>query len=142
MYSQDMMALESKVKAEERRFGAEHPQMIESLRQLAHLYFIFGRLSDAERVLWRAVAVSSKCFGQEDLSVAELLIELGYLFESHDRYVDAEHVYRLAYAVRTIRLGKVHPDSMQAARFVSKVMRAQGKVPGEAELARLAKVAG
>ena len=114
-------------RSQEKTLGEDNPEIAESLSQLAHLNYVCGRYSESERLLWRAVTICSKWFGQEHISVAAPLIDLGYLMESQERWPDAEHVYRLAYAVRIVNLGGAHRDTLQVARYIVRVMCAQGK---------------
>ncbi len=140
MYSRDIIELEAKIRTEELSSGVDDPQLAAWLGQLAHLYFVFDRNADAERVLWRAVTISSKQVGQEDLATASLLNDLGYLYETQSRWSEAEHVYRLAYAIRCINLGSSHRDSLHTARTIIAMCRKQGNNLLERELERLAKV--
>jgi tetratricopeptide (TPR) repeat protein len=141
MYSRTIVDLEGKIRTQATVMGCDSLQIADSLCQLAHLYFIFSRYPEAERLLWRAIAIRSKWLGQEHLSVAELHVDLGYLLETQDRYADAEEVYRLAYAIRSVSLGHGHHESLQVGRLIVKVMRAQGRIPLDRELERLSKVA-
>jgi hypothetical protein len=141
MYSRVMVELETKIRAQEKTLGDDHPDIAESLAQLAHLYFIFGRYGECERLFWRAISICSAHYGQEHESVAGLLVDLGYLMETEERWPEAEHVYRLAYAIRTINGGAAQPESLRVGRLVVRVVRAQGKMPAERELERMAKIA-
>lgn len=140
MSQHNIVELEIKIREQEIEFGADHPRLAEPLSQLAHLYFVFDRQEDAERALWRAVSICGKWFGQERLETASWLNDLGYLYETQARWGEAEHVYRLAYAIRCINLGGQHRDTLQTARNIVTMVKAQGKSLPERELERLAKV--
>lgn len=140
MYTRNIAELEGRLRTEEQSFGEDHPRLADSLGQLAHLYFVFQRNADAERALWRAVTIYGKWYGDENLSTAGLLYDLGQLYESESRWTEAEHVYRLAYAIRCVNLGSTHRDSLQTARNIITMCRAQGKKLPERELERLAKI--
>lgn len=141
MYSRDIVELEDKIRIHESKFGEDDPRLVEPLEELAHLHFMFERFYDAERLLWRAVAICGKRFGSEDLSVTPFLSDLGYLYETETRWSEAEHVYRLAYAIKASRLGPSHRESLLLARNVVAACRAQGKRLSERELERLSRIA-
>lgn len=141
MYSRDIVELEGKIKSYETKFGEDDPLLVDSLEELAHLHFMFERYYDAERLLWRAVAICGKKFGPDDLSMTPFLSDLGYLYETETRWTEAEHVYRLAYAIKASRLGPSHRESLLLARNVVSVCRAQGKRLSERELERLSRIA-
>jgi hypothetical protein len=140
MYSRTIVELEGKIRTQEQSLGEDHPQIADTLGQLAHLYFMFDRAEDAERSLWRAITICGKWFGQENLATAGWLHDLGYMYETQNRWSQAEHVYRLAYAIQCVNLGSTHRESMQTARAIISCCRAQGKNVLERELERMAKV--
>ena len=140
MYCRNIAELEAKVRVEEENVGEDHPQLADSLGQLAHLYFVFDRVEDAERVLWRAINICGKWFGQENMATAGWLEDLGYLYETQNRWSEAEYVYRLAYAIQCVNLGCTHRESLHTARAIISCCRAQGKNMLPRELERMAKV--
>lgn len=140
MYARNIAELEGKIRTQEKSLGQDHPEVADSLSQLAHLYFVFDRHGDAERVLWRAVSICGRCFGDENLSTATFLSDLGYMYERQERWSEAEHVYRLSYAIRCVVLGSTHREALQTARNIVAMCRAQGKHLPERELERLAKI--
>jgi hypothetical protein len=140
MYSRTIIELEQKIKRQEIRFGIDHPKLVEPLCQLSHLYFVFGRYDDVERLLWRGVTISSKWYGHEHVSLTTLFADLGYLYEAQDNWVEAEHVYRLAYAIKVCYYGSAHSESLALARNIVRVCRAQDKQLPEPELERLSRM--
>lgn len=141
MYSRNMVELEDRIRRQENHLGDDHPQLLEGLSQLSHLYFVFGRYDDVERLLWRAVTICSKWFGHEHVSLSCLLVDLGYLYEAQERWAEAEHVYRLSYAIKATNFGVTDQESMKVARSVVRVCRAQNKRLPERELEKLAHTA-
>ncbi len=140
MYSRSIIELEDKLHLKEQKLGSMHPDVAESLAQLAHACFVCQRYVEAESLFWRAVMIRSQIFGQEDLGVAHLLAELARLYEIQEQFDEAERLFRLAYAIKSSGLGPGHLETLAAARAVVTVCRRQGKHIPEAELERLIRV--
>lgn len=140
MYSRNIAELEDKLKLKEQKLGAMHPEVADSLAQLAYVYFVCERYGEAESLFWRAIMIRSQVFGQEDLSVAHLLSELARLYEFQEQFSEAERLYRLAYAIKSSQLSPCHHETLAAARSVVAICRLQGKHIPEAELERLIRV--
>jgi hypothetical protein len=137
MYTRTILELEEKVKRQELRFGTDHPKLLETLGQLSHTYFVFGRYDDVERLLWRSVTICSKWYGPEHISLTAFLADIGYLYEMQEHWVEAEHVYRLAYAIKASYYGHAHGEALLLARNIVRVCRAQDKHLPERELEKL-----
>jgi tetratricopeptide (TPR) repeat protein len=69
--------------------GPDHPDVAQSLANLAVLYREQGRYADAEPLFRRALAIWEKALGSEHLRVALALNNLALLYTYQDRYADA-----------------------------------------------------
>jgi hypothetical protein len=140
MYTRTILELEEKIKRHEQRFGLDHPKLLEPLGQLAHMYFVFGRYEDVERLLWRCVTICSKIWGPDHISLTQCFADLGYVYEAQDHWTEAEHVYRLAYAIKATYYGHAHGEALVLARNIVRVCRAQDKHLPERELESLSRM--
>ncbi|MEN8447018.1 MAG: toll/interleukin-1 receptor domain-containing protein, partial [Cyanobacteria bacterium J06555_13] len=76
-----------------RLLGDEHPDVANSLNNLALLYDNQGRYSDAEPLYIDALAMYKRLLGDEHPDVALSLNNLAVLYDNQGRYSDAEPLY-------------------------------------------------
>jgi tetratricopeptide (TPR) repeat protein len=94
----------------EKTLGPEHPDLAQSLNNLAGLYATQGRYIKAEPLYQRALAIREKALGPEDRDVAWSLNDLGVLYYSQDQYGKAEPLLQRALAIWETALGPDHRD--------------------------------
>src|SRR5262249_26342072 len=80
----------------ETTFGAEHPETATILHSLGIIYRKSGRLSEAERVLSRSVAIREKSLGPMSLDLAWGFAELAQVCTNLGKYHDAERLLKSA----------------------------------------------
>ncbi|MFN6469846.1 MAG: tetratricopeptide repeat protein, partial [Nostoc sp. SerVER01] len=95
--------------ATKERLGGEHPDVSESLNNLALLYELQGRYSEAEPLYIEVLAMRKRLLGDEHPSVAASLNNLALLYKSQGRYSEAEPLYIDALSMRKRLLGDEHP---------------------------------
>ena len=103
-------ALQAFVGDREKALGPDHPDVANSLNNLAELYHTQGRYADAEPLYKRSLAIKEKAFGPDHPDVALSLNNLAELYRAQGRYADAEPLYKRALAIREKALGPDHPD--------------------------------
>ena len=79
--------------------GAEDPNFVAALNNLAFLYYYQGRYTDAEPLFKRSLAIHEKAVGPDHPDVAKALHGLAALYKSQGRYADAEPLYRRALVI-------------------------------------------
>ncbi|MBQ6656278.1 MAG: CHAT domain-containing protein [Ottowia sp.] len=94
----------------EKQLGAEHPDVAESLNNLAEVYFVQARYADAEPLYKRALAILEKQLGAEHIAVANTLDSLASMYHVQNRYTDAEPLYKRALEIKEKALGAEHPS--------------------------------
>ncbi len=112
--------------------GAEHPQTLRSLNNLAVLYQAQGRYGEAEPLYRRALETSERALGAEHPQTLNSFNNLAALYESQGRYGDAEPLYRRALEASDRVLGAGHPDTLSSLNNLAGLYYAQGR-SGEAE---------
>jgi len=95
----------------EQLLGAEHPDIVLALNNLAELYQRQGKYEPAEPLYQRALLICEQLLGSEHPYTAEALHGLAELYQQEGKYEQAEPLYRRALAIREKRLGPNHPDT-------------------------------
>jgi len=72
---------------------AGHPDIAQSLSNLAGLYEVLGKYQDAEKLYERALHIYEKVSGPEHPDMARVLNNLAYLLRQQGQYQDAEKLY-------------------------------------------------
>ena len=87
----------------EKALGPEHPDVAESLNNLALLYDSFNDYARAEPLYQRALAIYEKALGPEHPSVATSLNNMAELYRNTGRDKEAQTLERRAARIRAIR---------------------------------------
>ncbi|MEH2392119.1 MAG: tetratricopeptide repeat protein, partial [Nostoc sp.] len=93
LYNQALPWYEQCLEVIKKRLGEEHPDVAQSLNNLALLYYSQGRYSEAEPIYIQALALRRKLLGEEHPDVAQSLNNLALLYYSQGRYSEAEPIY-------------------------------------------------
>ena len=91
-------------------FGPDHPDVAESLNNLAGLLSDTNRNSEAELMFRRALSIWEASFGPDHPDVAASLNNLALLLSDTNRKSEAEPMYRRSLRMREASLGPDHPD--------------------------------
>jgi tetratricopeptide (TPR) repeat protein len=112
----------------ETELGPEHPNVAESLNNLACLLREQGRYAEAEPLYRRALAINEKTVGPGHPDVATILNNLAMLLQLQGKYAEAEPLYRRALVVLEKSLGSEHPNVAQSLNnLAGLLLQAQGK---------------
>ncbi|MEH2274142.1 MAG: tetratricopeptide repeat protein [Nostoc sp.] len=127
LYNQALPWYEQCLKVTKKRLGEEHPDVAESLNNLATLYDSQGRYSQAEPLYIQALALYRKLLGEEHPDVALSLNNLAYFYNSQGRYSEAEPLYIQALALYRKLLGEEHPDVALSLNNLAFLYESQGR---------------
>jgi tetratricopeptide (TPR) repeat protein len=111
----------------ERVLGPDHPDVAESLNNLAALYYHQGKYTEAGPLSHRALAITEKARGPEHPHVAIRLNNLAALYNEEGKYAEAEPIHQRALAIREKTLGPDHPDVATSLSNLGGLYRNQGK---------------
>jgi tetratricopeptide (TPR) repeat protein len=100
----------------EQRLGGNHPDVGQSLNNLASLYISQKRYSKAEPLLRRALLIMEQKLGKEHPCVALGLNNLAEFYRSQRRYINAEGIYLEALEILFSKLGEYHPNTQTVWR--------------------------
>ncbi|NER79077.1 MAG: tetratricopeptide repeat-containing protein, partial [Leptolyngbya sp. SIO1D8] len=90
--------------------GQSHPQVADSLNNLAALYSTQGRYKEAEPLYQQALEMNQQFLGKNHSQIAHSLDSLAELYRVQGRYEEAEPLFIQALEMRQQLLGKSHPN--------------------------------
>ncbi|NEO89705.1 MAG: tetratricopeptide repeat protein, partial [Moorea sp. SIO3G5] len=108
------------------RLGHDHPNVTESLNNLAALYWSMGHYEQAKPLLVEALEMRKNLLGENHPDVAKSLKDLAAVYWSMEHYEQAEPLLVQALEMRKNLLGENHPDvaeSLNNLGFLYKSMR-------------------
>lgn len=92
-------------------FGSEHPNIAQSMNNLALIYYAQGRYDEAEPLYKRALELRKKLLSLEHPDVALTMNNLSALYYAQGRYEEAEPLFKQALAMFEKMLGVNHPTT-------------------------------
>lgn len=120
---------------EHRLYGAEHPSMVRTLSEWAHMLLFYHRLADAEPLVRQALALRVKLFGPEGREVARGYRDLALLMKLKGDPVQAEQLYRTALGI-SIKAGSNDTDTDLSRSTLAGLLMSQNRPAEAAELYR------
>ena len=111
----------------EKALGASHPDVAQTLNNLAVVYQEQGKYADAEGLYKRALAIYEKALGEDHPDVAQTLNNLADVYQEQGKYADAEGLHQRALAIKEKALGADHPGVAVTLNNLANVYQEQGK---------------
>jgi len=108
-------------------WGEEHPELANTLDNLALTLKEQNKLVEAETVVREALGMQRKLLGSEHPDVATSLYVLGLILESQGRLSEAEQVSRETLLLRRKLLPAQHWHLSDSVRLLAEVLEGQGK---------------
>ncbi len=136
LYDQAMPLLEEALEMRRQIFGAEHPNVGESLYHLAELLTMTGDYPRAEVLLREAVGIQHAVFGDETPELARSLRQLAWLLSVRGEYGEAETLNRNALAMQRRLLGEEHPEVANSLTELAAVLYDKRDLEGAESLFR------
>jgi len=106
-----------------------HPDVAQSLSNLAVLYQVQGAYPKAEPLYVRALDIREKALGPMHPDVAICLNNLALLYRAQGAYPKAEPLYVRALDILEKALGPMHPDVAQSLNNLAVLYQVQGAYP-------------
>ena len=79
---------------------ASHPDVAQTLNNIALVYSTQGKYSEAEELYKRALAIREHSLGESHPDVAQTLNNLARVYRDQGRYGDAERLFKRALTIR------------------------------------------
>jgi tetratricopeptide (TPR) repeat protein len=112
---------------QEKTLGSEHPDVANSVQNLAVLYHEQGQYRKAEPLYERARATREKALGPEHPQVAQSIQGLAGVYRDQGQYEKGEPLYGRARAIWEKALGPEHPQVAGSLSNLAVLYRAQGR---------------
>jgi tetratricopeptide (TPR) repeat protein len=126
-YAQAQPWLEQCLAVCRERLGEEHPDVANSLNNLASLYGSQGKYEKAEPLSVQALELYKRLLGEEHPDVATSLNNLASLYHSQGKYEQAEPLYVKALELYKQLLGEEHPDVAISIDNLASLYKSQGQ---------------
>ncbi|BAU11184.1 hypothetical protein LEP3755_16770 [Leptolyngbya sp. NIES-3755] len=108
-------------------FGGQHPNVANSLNNLALLYESQGRYEQAERLFLQALELRQALFGEQHPDIANSLNNLALLYESQGQFDQAEQLCLQALELYRSLLGEQHPSVATTLNNLAALYQLQGR---------------
>ncbi len=108
-YQEAIPLAERSLAIREKALGSHHPEVAESLNNLAILHYALGDYAQAGPLFKQALAIREKVLGSYHPEVAESLNDLAILHYALGDYAKAGPLYKRALDIREKALGPSHP---------------------------------
>lgn len=107
--------------------GPDHPDVAQSLNNLAVLYHSQGEYAKAEPLYQRALAITKNSLGPDHPDLAGSLNNLAELCRAQGQYAKAEPLYQQAVAILEKAVGPDHPNVAASLNNLALLFQAQGE---------------
>ncbi len=107
--------------------GPDHPDVAQSMNNLAVLYKAQRQYDAAERLYKRSLAIREKALGPDHPDVATSMNNLAELCRAQGRYEAAESMMKGSLAIREKALGSEHPNVAQSLNNLAGLYESQGR---------------
>jgi CHAT domain-containing protein/tetratricopeptide (TPR) repeat protein len=118
----------------EKTLGANHPDVGQTLTNLANVFRDQGKYGETEELYKRALAIRETALGANHSDVGQTLNSLANLYRAQGKYEEAEGLHKRALVIRENALGASHPAVAQALHNLAMVSERQGKYRDAEEL--------
>lgn len=112
LYSQAEAHLPVALDQRERVLGAEHPDTLMAMNNLAILYSEQGRYAEAEPLHVETLEIRRRVLGAEHPATLLAMSNLATLYEAQGRYAEAEPLYLQTLEIQKRVVGEEHADTL------------------------------
>jgi CHAT domain-containing protein len=125
-YTEALPLAEKSFELRERALGAEHPDLVYPLLNLASINFFKGEYAKGEALCLRGLMIAEKAPGPEPLLVGRVLHNLALFYGTRGDEARAEAAYQRAIAIQEKVLGPDHPLVTASQVMLATVYRNKG----------------
>jgi tetratricopeptide (TPR) repeat protein len=124
-HQQARSLLERALAIREAHLGRDHPQIAESLNNLARVLYAQGDLAGARALHERALTIRESHLGADHPATAETLSNLANILHAQGDLDGARALHKRALAIREAQLGPNHPDTALSLNNLANVLHAE-----------------
>ena len=107
--------------------GAEHPDTLSSMANLASIYWKQGRWNEAEQLNIQVMDMLTKLFGAEHPHTLSSMVNLASTYWNQGRWNEAEKLQIQVLDMRKKLFGTKHPDTLSSMAKLACTYRTQGR---------------
>jgi tetratricopeptide (TPR) repeat protein len=115
-------------------FPPDDPRLVVSLKSLADLYNDQKKVTEAEPLYQRLLAIEEKIQGSDHPDVATTLYRLAKLYHAQGKTTGAEPLYQRALAIKDRVLGPTHPDVVMILESYGALLREMNRTDNTSRL--------
>ena len=115
-------------------FGAEHPDTLTSMNNLASTYWQQGKLQDAADLQERVLEARRRTLGEEHPDTLTIMGNLASTYSQQGKLQDAADLEERVLEARRRTLGEEHPDTLASMNNLASTYWQQGKLQDAADL--------
>jgi len=108
---------------EANRFAENDPRLETTLDNLARIYEIQGKYSDAESLNRRLWEIKKATLGEKHPGVVQSMERLADTYEAEEKYAEAEQLHGQAVNIREESLGLEHPEVARSLEKRAVILR-------------------
>ncbi len=113
---------------EAENFKQNDSRVVDSLNNLAELYYTHGKYDQAEPLYKRALSIAEQVLSADDPKLARSLNNLGTLYQTQGKYVEAEPLYRRSLAIWKQALGPQNPSVATSLNNLAEPVQRSGEI--------------
>lgn len=118
------------------KFGPEDVRVADTANDLAIVYATAGKITEAELLFHRSLAIGIKRFGAEHPTVGATMQNLGILYAMENKYLTAEQLLKQALEVNLKRFGFTHARTAHTLKTLASLYAIQGQMAQAERLIR------
>ncbi len=127
LYPQAERHLPVALEIHHRVLGAEHPNTLSSISNLASLYKYQGRYAEAEPMYLETLEISKRVRGKEHRDTLLSMSNLANLYNNQGRYAEAELLYYQTLEIHKRVLGEEHTNTLNVMNNLANLYNNQGR---------------
>ncbi|HVS81667.1 MAG TPA: CHAT domain-containing tetratricopeptide repeat protein [Pyrinomonadaceae bacterium] len=125
-YTEALPLAEKALELRERVLGAEHPDLVYPLLNLASINYFKGDYAKGEALCLRGLMIAERALGPEHLLVGRVLYNLALFYGARSDEAGAEMAYQRAIVIQEKVLGPDHPLITSSLVMLATVYREKG----------------
>ena len=126
-YPQAEQQLERAFDLKRRVLGKEDRDLLDTMNDLAALYYAEGKYAQAEPLYTRALEEQRRVLGREHSSTLETMGNLAVLYWNEGKYAQSEPLFTEALEVQRRVLGEQHPSTLETMGNLALLYYSEGK---------------
>src|SRR5262249_37477007 len=109
--------------------GAQHPDTLRTLSNLASAYQADGQLSEAIKLFEQVRDVQMTKLGAQHPDTLNTLFNLASAYKAVDRLPEAIKLFEQVREIQVTKLGNDHPDTLSTLNYLAWAYQAAGRMP-------------